>query len=236
MKVQCLAVIPARGGSKRIPDKNIKDLFGKPIISYTIDAARRSNLFSHIVVSTDSERIASIARTYGAEVPFLRDASLADDHTPVSIATLDALEKMDPTGNNFSYIAQLMPNCPMRNAQDIIDSYKQFLSTNTESQISVTHYGFLNPWWAMTRDNCNKLAPLFKNQLAQRSQDLPELYCPTGAVWWAKTSVLRCERTFHIADRTGWEIPWQRAIDIDTQDDWLMAESLMRMDLGDRNI
>jgi N-acylneuraminate cytidylyltransferase len=227
-KQRCLAVIPARSGSKRIPGKNIRKLNGKPIISYTIDAALQSGIFSRIVVSTDSEEIAAVAIHFGAEAPFLRDTSLADDYTPVSLVTLDALQKLDPDGSLFHNVAQLMPNCPLRTAEDVCSSYSQFLEAGAGAQISVTHYGWLNPWWAMIR-NCNyQLLPVFEEQMRKRKQDLPEALCPTGAIWWVKADVLQRERTFHIEGRTGWEIPNQRAIDIDTEDDWQQAEHLMR--------
>jgi len=224
----CLAVIPARGGSKRIPHKNVRKLCGKPIIAYTIEAAFESGVFSRVIVSTDSDEIATVAQRSEAEVPFLRDASLADDYTPVSLATLDALEKLDPDGTIFQSVAQLMANCPLRTAEDVRDSYRQFMETGADSQISVTRYGWLNPWWAMTRDHEMRLTFLLDVDPSVRSQDLPELFCPTGAIWWAKADVLRRERTFHIASRTGWEIPWQRAVDIDTEDDWQLAELLMQ--------
>jgi len=224
----CLAVIPARGGSKRIPRKNIRKFCGKPIIAHTIEAALESGVFSRVIVSTDSEEVASVARQLGAEVPFLRDASLADDYTPVSLVTLDALQRLDPDGKTFRHVAQLMPNCPLRTAADVRESYKQFIDTKADSQISVTRYGWLNPWWAMTRNEKCQLSPIFPDQIGKRSQDLPDIFCPTGAIWWVKTDVLRRERTFHIEGRTGWGMPWQRAIDIDTEDDWKLAELLMR--------
>lgn len=225
----CLAVIPARGSSERVPGKNIRDLCGKPIIAYTIEAAIQSGVFSRIIVSTDSDEIATIARRFGAEVPFLRDASLADDYTPASLVTLDMLERLDPDGTGFRNMAQLMANCPLRTAADVRDSYQQFVEREADSQISVTRYGWLNPWWAMTRSNRYQLSPIFHKQVSKRSQDLPEVFCPTGAIWWAKADVLRREKTFHIAERTGWEIPWQRAVDIDTEDDWQLAELLMQL-------
>lgn len=224
----CLAVIPARGGSKRVPRKNIRDLCDKPAIVYTIEAALESGVFSHVVVSTDSDEIAAIARRSGARVPFLRDASLADDYTPISLVTLDALERLDPNGMIFLSVAQLMGNCPLRTAADVKDSYRQFVETGANSQISITRYGWLNPWWAMTRDAGFRLDLVFEEYLEKRSQDLPEVFCPTGAIWWAKTDVLRREETFHVPDRTGWEIPWERAVDIDTEDDWRLAEILMQ--------
>ncbi len=225
----CLAIIPARGGSKRIPRKNIRDLCGKPAIAYTIEAALQSGIFSQVVVSTDSDEIAEVAGRYGADVPFMRDSNLADDYTPVSLVTVDALKRLDPHGTSFQRVAQLMPNCPLRTAEDIRNSHRQFIETGADSQISVTRYGWLNPWWAMTLGDGNRIALVHDVQMNSRSQDLPEVYCPTGAIWWAKADALRREKTFHIPDRTGWEISWQRAVDIDTEEDWQLAELLMQV-------
>src|SRR6266545_4331729 len=206
-KETCLAVIPARSGSRRVPGKNVRNLLGKAAIVYTIEAAIQSHLFERIVVSTDSQAIADVALQYGAEIPFLRDSSLADDHTPVSLVTVDALQRLDPNRDTFGYVAQLMANCPLRTAEDIRASYQQFIHSGAESQISVTRYGWQNPWWAMRRTETYALQPIFEEHVTQRSQDLPELFCPTGAIWWAKADVLRREETYHIANRTGWEIP-----------------------------
>ena len=230
----CLAVIPARGGSKRVPGKNVRLLRGQPLIAYTIEAALESNLFALVAVSTDSPEIAEIARVHGAEVPFLREPALADDITPVSAATVDALERLAPRavttqGTAYSCVCQLMPNCPLRTGADIIASHRQFVESGAEVQLSVVRYGWQNPWWAMRRTADLTLEPLFPEQMTQRSQDLPEVFCPTGAVWWAKVEVLRTHGTFHIPAKTGWEIPWVRGLDIDTEDDWLLAEALVRM-------
>lgn len=222
-----LAVIPCRGGSKRVPKKNIRHLHGRPAVAYTIEAALMSGLFQSVIVSTDSEEIVEVARACGAEVPFIRESSLADDYTPVSAVTLDALNRLDSQAGIYRNVCQLMANCPLRTAKDIVDSYAQFIETGADSQMSVTEYGWLNPWWAMTSDDQNKLIPLFKERMGTRSQDLPNLFCPTGAIWWAKTDVLRQHGTFYAPDYRGWQIPWQRAVDIDTEDDWKMAEVLM---------
>ena len=220
-----LAVIPARGGSKRIPKKNVRPMLEKPLIAYTIEAALESAVFDRIVVSTDDPEIAETARSFGAEIPFLRAAGLADDVTPVSAATLDAVEKLQAGDDD---VAQLMANCPLRTADDIRDSYRVFTESGAESQISVTRYGWLNPWWALRRTPENRIEPMFEDRVTQRSQDLPELFCPTGAIWWARIPVLRREGTFHVPGRTGWEIRWQHAVDIDTSEDWELAELLMR--------
>ena len=223
----CLAVIPARAGSKRIPNKNLKMLNGKPMIAYSIEAALKSNIFSLVVVSTDSSEIKDVAEEYGAEVPFIRSSELADDITPVSLATVDALQKVDPEGKQYRFVAQLMANCPFRTSDDIRDSFRNFLDKGSDAQISVTGYGWLNPWWALKLDDDERLTPLFAEKQKERSQDLGDLFCPTGAVWWTKSESLIRERTFHVEGRTGWVIPWHRAVDIDEEDDWALAEALI---------
>jgi len=229
---KAIAVIPARGGSKRLPKKNILNMLGKPLIGYTIEAALESGLFDRVVVSTDCQKISDISKSLGAEVPFMRDQNIADDITPISAATLDALNKLDPESNKYEYICQLMANCPMRDASDIIASFKHFTAVNARTQISVTRYGWLNPWWAMEMGADKPLTPLFAEKLKERSQDLPSLFCPTGAIWWATCDALRKEKTFHTQDRRGFELSWKKAVDIDDHDDWDMAEFLMARKLA----
>jgi N-acylneuraminate cytidylyltransferase len=224
-----LAVIPARGGSKRVPLKNVRDLAGRPSIAYSIDAAKESGLFHRVIVSTDSERIAEIAVQCGAEVPFMRSADLADDYAPVSLVTVDVLERLDSAGTVYGAVAQLMANCPLRTAEDVRDSYRQFSETGATGQISLTKYGWLNPWWAVTLNTDFRVTNILPESLGKRSQDLPEVFCPTGAIWWATAEALRAERSFHTADKRGWEMPWQRAVDIDTEEDWQMAEVLLKL-------
>lgn len=206
------------------------------MIQYTVEAALASRLFEKVIVSTDDLEIADISRDVGAEVPFTRAASLADDSTPVSAVTLDVLERCDPDGSRFDSVAQLMANCPLRTADDIRASYDRFNQSGALSQISVTRFGWLNPWWAMTMDAKGKLTPLNPEAMTNRSQDLPMALCPTGAIWWARTVVLRREKTFHINGRTGWEMPWQRAVDIDDEEDLRMADLLMKARLTGEDV
>lgn len=222
-----LAVIPARAGSKRLPGKNIRVMCGLPALAYTIAAARDSGLFSLVLVSTDNETIAEIATRHGADVPFLRDAALADDETPVSSVTADALARVDRSRRRFAWVAQLMPNCPLRDAADVRDSFEQFIDTRACSQLSVTRFGWQTPWWAMRRTDDFTLEPMFPREVVMRSQDLPPVFCPTGAIWWARTETLRDAGTFHVPGRTGWEMDPVHAVDIDTEDDWRLAEALM---------
>lgn len=223
-----IAIIPARGGSKRIPRKNIREMNGHPLIGYTIDAALKSGAFDQVVVSTDDKEIAKIAVSYGAEVPFMREKNLADDFTPISEATLDAVKRVVSKNETDVHIAQLMANCPLRNAKDISSSYTEFIKGNARAMISVTEYGWLNPLWAVTLTNQNTMAPVFEVDKNQRSQDASTTYCPTGAIWWSTLASLEATKTFHIPDAAPFIMPWHRAIDIDNHGDWELAELLLK--------
>lgn len=227
-----LAVIPARGGSKRIPSKNVRPFGGRPLIAHTVEAAITSGVFRRVVVSTDDEAIAEAALDAGAEVPFLREPALADDHTASSAVTLDALERLEASGSRFTWVAQLLPTCPLRDANDIRASFAAFRSDDRDFQISVVPYGWLDPWWALELGSGNALVPLFADALKQRSQDLPELLCPTGSIWWATCEALRAHGTFYGPGVRGFVLAWQHGVDIDTLDDLAMAETLLAMRTG----
>lgn len=150
--MQRIAIIPARGGSKRIPRKNIIDFDGKPMIAWTIQAALESGCFDRVLVSTDSEEIAEVAISAGASVPFLRQEN-ADDATPSSQATISALKQAETHWQTrYDRVAQLMPNCPLRNAGHIRDAVEHFSQKNLEYQISCFRFGWMNPWWAVSLD------------------------------------------------------------------------------------
>lgn len=226
MVKKVIAIIPARGGSKRIPHKNRVDFFGKPLLVHTIEAALKSSIFDRVVVSTDEEELAEIARTHGADVPFLRD-KYVDDQSPVSVATLHALIQSEAHfQEKYADAAQLMPNCPLRTAETITRSYKNFKKKKVEFQLSCFAYGFMNPWWAMELDVGNKSQKLFPQAFTQRSQDLPKLYCPTGAIWLATTTALKKYQTFYGPAHTFYPIPWEEAIDIDDVNDLELAKAI----------
>lgn len=235
MSERVLAVIPARGGSKRLKNKNILPLAGQPMIAHTIKSALDSRLFADVLVSTDSPAIARIARKCGADVPFLRDAKLADDHTPVSAATLSSLKQMQAhTGKTYTAVVQLMPNCPCRSAQDIRNAYRQFLRSGASFQISVFPFGWMNPWWAMRLDRLARPIRLFPEAYKRRSQDLDKLYCPTGAIWISKADALRKQKTFYGKGFSVFVMDWRHAIDIDDKEDLEMAKAVLERSRGRR--
>ncbi|MBM7572151.1 cytidylyltransferase domain-containing protein [Aquibacillus albus] len=230
IKGNCVAIIPARGGSKRIPKKNIINFYGKPLIAWTIKAAKESGIFDHIIISTDDQDIAEVSKEYGAEVPFLRD-QYADDHSPVSLATIHTLLHAETfLEKEFLNVVQLMPNCPLRSSNDILEAYNYFTENNHSFQISCFKFGWMNPWWAVKLDSNLIPKPLFKEVYAMRSQDLETLYCPTGAIWIANKKNLVKENTFYGKDYIYYPLDWKAAIDIDNQEDLEMAQSVWIME------
>lgn len=223
-----LGVIPARGGSKRLPGKNILPINGMPMIGWTIKAAIDSEVFEDVIVYTDSEEISRIAIELGALVPFLREPADADDFTPSSIATLNALVRFEEvSGKKYDYVAQLMANCPCRDSDDIAQAFEHFIKNNVEFQISSFKFGWMNPWWAMRLESDFSPKPLFQEALSSRSQDLDSLYCPTGAVWFAKKDALIQARTFYGENYKLYPMNWMSAVDIDDQEDFEMAETVL---------
>jgi N-acylneuraminate cytidylyltransferase len=217
--VKNICIIPARGGSKRIPKKNIIDFNGKPMIAYSIEAAKKTKLFDRLIVSTDDNEIANISKKYGAEVPFLRKKT-ADDHSPISLATLEALEQAEKYyDENYANVVQLMANTPLRTSEDIINQFDYFEDNKCESLISHFKYGWMNPWWAIKIDEKGYPKKIFDDLESKRSQDLPDLFCPTGATWISKIEVLKKYKTFYSPKYEIFELDWKNSVDIDNYND-----------------
>lgn len=226
-----IAIIPARGGSKRLPEKNIIDFFGKPMIAWTIQAALHSGLFERVLVSTDDKKIASISQEWGAEVPFFRSES-ADDHSPVSMATYAALQQASSYWDRtFSTVVQLMANCPLRGPDNIHNALFSFERGNHDSnfQISCFRFGWMNPWWAAELDDEGRPIRLFPETANKRSQDLPPLFCPTGAIWIGCVTDFMTEKTFYGEKLRFEPMPWENAVDIDDYDDLKFAHAVAQM-------
>jgi CMP-N-acetylneuraminic acid synthetase len=220
-----IAIILARGGSKRLPRKNILDFHGKPMLAWTVEAALQSSQFDRVLVSTDDPETAEVAISFGAAVPFLRD-SAADDISPSSEATLVALRQAESHwGEEFDMVSQLMANCPLRDAKDIANSVQNFLELDSQSQISCFRFGWMNPWWAAKLDEQGRPDYLFPEARLARSQELPPLYCPSGAIWVSRASGLKAERTFYQPGHRFHVLSWVSAMDIDDAEDLDMAKA-----------
>lgn len=226
-----VAVIPARGGSKRLPKKNILEFKGKPMIAWTIEAALESKLFDVVLVSTDSEEIAKVAKKHGAYVPFLRNAN-ADDYSTVSQATMTALHQLrQHNGRVYKTVVQLMANCPLRTTKEITQQLNLFeKSKHKNSLLSGFKYGMFNPWWAHYKDNEGNLKRLHNEKDENtRSQDLKELLCPSGATWITTVESLEQYQTFYSPGYNFHELSWLEALDIDDVDDLNLAKAAFKL-------
>jgi len=220
-----IAIILARGGSKRLPRKNILDFHGKPMLAWSIEAALESRQFDRVLVSTDDEEIAQVGLNYGAEVPFLRDSAV-DDVSPSSQATLGALKQAELFwGEEYDSVSQLMANCPLRDKKDILDLILNFEHFKVNSQISCFRFGWMNPWWALKLSSEGIPDYLFPETRILRSQDLPPLYCPSGAMWISRTDYLKAEKTFYSVGHIYFPLDWISAMDIDDAEDMAMAKA-----------
>jgi N-acylneuraminate cytidylyltransferase len=221
-----LAVIPARGGSRRIPRKNIVDFLGRPLIAWTIAAARESGCFGAVLVSTDDAEIAEIARSCGATVPFLRQNN-SDDQAPSSLATIEALmQYADWSGRMPEVVAQLLPTCPLRGTDLVRAAHADFTAHDADFLLSCTDFGPLNPWWAATLEPDGRPRPLFPEAMTKRSQDLPPAYMPSGAIWLARVPALLAARSFYGPGHRYWPMGWLAGFDIDTPEDLAIARAL----------
>lgn len=224
VKKKSIAIILARGGSKRLPFKNILKLNKKPLIAWSIDAAISSRQFDKVLVSTDNKKILNISKQYNAEVPFLRSKAI-DDYSPSSLATYHALRQAEKFwGEKYDIVVQLMANCPLRTALDIKKSIKAFKKSKAPSQISCFRFGWMNPWWAVKLNTEGKPFKIFPKSNRKRSQDLPKLYCPSGAVWMAKRNHFISKKNFYMRGHRFQEINWISGLDIDDKDDLTMAK------------
>ena len=223
MKQKNIAIIPARSGSKRIPHKNIKSFLGKPIIAYSIEVALQSGLFDEVMVSTDDEKIADIARKYGAKVPFLRSLKTSDDYAVLSDVVLEVINNYDNKLNmHFDNICCILATAPFIEVSDLEMAIQKLQSTNVEAAFPVVEYDF--PIQRALKVNHHKVEmfwPEFKNI---RSQDLEPAFHDAGLFYWVKNSVFINQKTLWPKNTIGIKISRFKAQDIDTPEDWLLAE------------
>jgi pseudaminic acid cytidylyltransferase len=220
-----VAVIPARGGSKRIPRKNIRLFAGKPIIAYPIAAARDCGLFDHIIVTTDDEEIASVARDCGAETPFLRPAELADDHTGTNDVTAHVLKWLAARGKEAIVACCIYPTAALVTGCDLHQGYDLLIKSGKSFVFSVSRFSF--PIQRAVRIAPDSgVAPFFPQWTDCRSQDLEEAYHDAGAFYWGRADAFRNGLPLFAAHSAALVLPRHRVQDIDTVEDWEHAERL----------
>ncbi|MNB76734.1 CMP-N,N'-diacetyllegionaminic acid synthase [compost metagenome] len=223
-----LAVIPARGESKGLPGKNVREMKGKPLIAYTIEAALQSQCVSEVVVSTDSEEIAHASRLAGAQVPFLRPAELAtDDAKSIDVLRHAVSFYEQQAGRFFSNIVLLQPTSPLRRSTDIEGAFAHFTRVGADSLQSVTPV-HTHPYLLRELEG-ERLQPYLKEEEGHlRRQDLQELYVLNGAIYIMKRDLLMKQNQIVGANNTGFIMPKERSIDIDDLMDFRIAELLIK--------
>ncbi len=229
MKPTILAIIPARGGSKGVPRKNIRILSGKPLIAWTIETALACLLLDRVIVSTEDQEIAEIARTHGAEVPFLRPESLAKDDTPGLEPVIHALLWLEENqAYRPDYVLLLQPTSPLRISQDIKRAIEKLKSSNSEAIISVTPVKH-HPYWTKRLTDDGKLKDFLLVDHPLLRQDLPPAYALNGAIYLATRDVVLQQHSFYAQNNTnGYVMPPERSLDIDSSWDFEVADLILR--------
>ncbi len=219
-----IAVIPARGGSKRLPGKNIRQLGDKPLIAWSIEAAKTSKYIDRVIISTDCEDIANIAQRYGGDVPFLRPQELSGDTAGSNGVILHALEHID---ESFDYVVLLQPTSPLRKAEDI-DILLESFDEKTEGVVSVCPCEH-SPLWANTLPDDMTMGNFFPESIiGKRSQDLPDYYRLNGSIYAFKVdSFVENNGIFYSDKVKAYNMPVERSVDIDTIVDFHIAEVLL---------
>jgi N-acylneuraminate cytidylyltransferase len=209
-----LAIIPARGGSKRIPKKNIKDFLGKPIISYSIRTAINSGLFDEIMVSTDDIEIAEIAKKYDAEVPFFRSKEKSNDYFGLADVVIEVLEQYKEYGKEFDNVCCILATAPFINREMLVQSFKKLCENNFDSVFSVVKYSF----------PIQRAMQFNPENMTKRSQDLTTSFHDAGLFYWIKSEVLLTKKKLWTENTGAIIISEQETQDIDTIEDWEIAE------------
>ncbi len=221
--MKILAIIPARGGSKGIPRKNLKLLAEKPLIAWTIESALQARGIDRVIVSTEDEEIAVVAKQFGAEIPFMRPLALAGDDTPGIAPVLHAIEQMP----SFDWVLLLQPTSPLRSVEDIEGIIQFCRSAGAPSSVSITEAS-KHPFWMYKQNDDKSLEPLIKNlREFTRRQDLPSAYVLNGALYLARTDWLIQNQSFIGQETLGYVMPEERSVDIDKPIDWFWIECLL---------
>lgn len=217
-----ICIIPARGGSKRIPKKNIKSFLGKPIIAYSIEAALKSNLFDEVMVSTDDNNIANIALEYGAKVPFNRSQQNANDHAVLADVISEVLNEYANRKITFEYVCCILPTAPFITNDKLQEAFSLLKSNNHNSVLPVIEYPF--PIQRSLKMNNNVVEMVQKEHVNTRSQDLEPRYHDSGQFYWLEVNSFLKEEKLFTKNTGAIVINHLEAQDIDTEIDWKLAE------------
>lgn len=225
MKV--LAVIPARSGSRGLPDKNIKLLNGKPLMAYSIEAALQCGLCDRVHVSTDSEEYAEIGRRYGADVPFLRSAEMSSDTAGSWDVVLEVLQRYEQQGESFDAVILLQPTSPLRRVEDIQGAFKDFVEKDADSVVSMCEMDH-SPLWSNVLPENLSLENFTRPEANRPRQQLPTYYRPNGAIYIVKVDYLRKSTDLSRSGGYAYIMDKHLSPDIDTQFDFDFVEFLLK--------
>jgi pseudaminic acid cytidylyltransferase len=228
MKETVVAIIPARGGSKRIIGKNIKFFAGKPIIAYSIEVAKESRLFDRVLVSTDSNQIARVARRYGAEVPFLRPAELSDDHVGTTDVVVHAINWLIKEARvSVGYACCIYATAPFLKSVFLKEGYKMLRQTKATTAFSVTTFSY-PIFRALKVGERSRVKMFWPENLKKRSQDLPVAYHDAGQFYWINVKAFLKEKSLLSQNSVSVILPRHLVQDIDTSEDWMIAENMFK--------
>ena len=219
---KAVAIITARGGSKRIPRKNIKEFNGRPIIAYSIKAALDSGIFDEVMVSTDDREIAEVAKENGATIPFIRSANTSDDFASTADVIREVLEKYKEQGIEFEYACCIYPTAPFVTGEKLLKAYGALIETGADSWVPVTKFSF--PIWRSFKMIDGKVSYNWPEFAPKRSQDLPPAYHDCGQFYFFQTSVFIQTGKLVTENTVGLEVPETEVQDIDNEEDWKIAE------------
>lgn len=226
--LRTLAVIPARGGSKRIPNKNLRNFAGRPIISYAIRNAIDSEIFTSVVVSTDSSEIAEYSLSIGAEIPFLRSTELSDDFSSSDDAVLDMVDQLSNRGFDYDYICCIYATTPFLEVSDLMTGLSQIITVGAEFLIGATKVRFPTERTYLKKAE-GVLIPSDPKSYLTRSQDLPQRYVDSGQFYWGTPAGWKSVVATGIGTPAFSELSWEKSLDIDTLEDWNIAESVYQL-------
>jgi N-acylneuraminate cytidylyltransferase len=222
-----IAIITARGGSKRIPRKNIRKFCGKPIIAYSIQAAINADYFDEVMVSTDDEEIAEVAKHYGASVPFMRSAQTASDHATTAEVLIEVLQEYQKRSLNPEFACCIYPTAPFVTSDNLIASHHLLLENPaTNNVIPITRFSY--PIQRALKLENNKIALLNPELLLTRSQDLQPAYHDAGQFYWLRVNAFLATPNLMSEKTAGFVLPEWQVQDIDNEDDWILAEMKYR--------
>ena len=225
--MKSIAIITARGGSKRIPKKNIKDFCGKPIIAYSIEAALKSELFDEVMVSTDNQDIAEISRKYGAEVPFMRSTATSNDFATTADVLLEVLNEYKRKGIMFETALCLYPTAPFVTAERLREAASKFYLIAPDSLMSVVKFGFPPQRAVVIRDG--SIAFQSPEYALARSQDLEPLYHDCGQFYFFNVESFNRFHSLVMPHTAAYIVPEEEVQDIDNESDWLIAEAKFKV-------